>query len=88
MDFQTPKDRMVKVRIESKPEFKINGSLILHMSMQIIEIAMEHGFESQETYSRAFMKQFGITLGSYGSSSEGKSRLRHSKSGKILSVVK
>lgn len=32
---------------------------------RIIEIAMEYGFESQETYSRAFTKQFGITPGRY-----------------------
>ncbi|QUL55208.1 AraC family transcriptional regulator [Paenibacillus tritici] len=32
---------------------------------RIIEIAMEYGFESQETFSRAFTKQFGITPGRY-----------------------
>lgn len=32
---------------------------------RILEIALAYGFESQETYSRAFVKQFGLTPGRY-----------------------
>lgn len=38
---------------------------LLASEKRIIEIAMEYGFESQEAYSRAFTKQFGITPGKY-----------------------
>ncbi|WP_098743495.1 AraC family transcriptional regulator [Paenibacillus sp. EZ-K15] len=38
---------------------------LLTSEKRIIEIAIEYGFESQETYTRAFTKQFGITPGRY-----------------------
>ncbi|BBI34290.1 AraC family transcriptional regulator [Cohnella abietis] len=38
---------------------------LLASEKRIIEIAMEYGFDSQETYIRAFMKMFGITPGRY-----------------------
>jgi AraC family transcriptional regulator len=38
---------------------------LLASEKRIIEIAMEYGFESEETYIRAFVKQFGTTPGRY-----------------------
>lgn len=39
--------------------------LLLNTDMRIIDIAIEYGFEYEQTYIRAFKKQFGITPGEY-----------------------
>jgi AraC-like DNA-binding protein/ribosomal protein S18 acetylase RimI-like enzyme len=39
--------------------------LLINSDMRIIDIAIEYGFEYEQTYIRAFKKQFGITPGEY-----------------------
>lgn len=39
--------------------------LLLNTNMRVIDIAIEYGFEYEQTYIRAFKKQFGITPGEY-----------------------
>lgn len=39
--------------------------LLLNTNMRVIDIAVEYGFEYEQTYIRAFKKQFGITPSEY-----------------------
>ena len=45
---------------------KLSASIedLLHTDMNIVEIALEYGFDYEQSYIRAFKREFGITPGS------------------------